>query len=295
MSVNYNSKFDLVFLTTFIDFSHVYTLIESVNNLEKEGEFLFIFVNQTDDKLDDAVCNFNHIEISSSRIGLSSARNLGIEFILNNNIIFNHIMFPDDDTVFEKDFIRKFAEIDFNKNYIIDTFILNSVDFYKVINKENGEHLGVENYQVAMSVNMIISYSSFLMVKYFDKQLGAGGKFGAGEDLDYYFRVCYLCGGFYYNNILFTRHPSPNSTYSNMSFNNLIKRFINYGNGTIFAFCKNRHYFNALICCIRAIFGGVYYLLKLDLRLSFAYLVAFFSRAIMFLSCVFFMKYTNNH
>lgn len=42
------------------------------------------------------------------------------------------------------------------------------------------------NYQNAMSVNMIIQYDHFIEIGFFDERMGVGAKYGAGEDGDFF-------------------------------------------------------------------------------------------------------------
>ncbi len=61
-----------------------------------------------------------------------------------------------------------------------------------------------------MSVNMIISFKTFLLVGLLDERLGAGAKYGGGEDVDYFIRSCYHSNeGFLYKKKYIVIIPLP--------------------------------------------------------------------------------------
>ena len=283
------NNYTLTFISTFIDSKLINELINSIIDNNKNNKILCLLVNQTNDNISIQNNSFSHfIEIKTTKRSLSSARNIAIKYILENDIKFEHLMFPDDDSTFTSDFFDNYNKfVSSNQNYLIDVYCKGTSILYKYNSRNDLSKLDYHNYDMAMSVNMIISFNTFCKVKYFDELLGVGAKYGAGEDADYYIKACKESNyGFIYLKSLFNYHPSHSTKHKSMSLNNLINKYINYGNGAIFMLCKHKMYKESLIICLRALGGSFFNLLKLEFKLSLVYFIAFFSRLYMFLKCI---------
>lgn len=287
--MEYHHSYNLVFISTFINRNNIDKLIGTVLESNHDLSIFFIIVNQTKTKLvlhSSPLIDF--YQINTERLSLSKARNVGINYLLKNSIHFKHIMFPDDDTSFSDIFFSKYKEyIKDEENYLIDVYCFGTDKLFKPNNFKNGDVLLRENHSSVMSVNMIINYRTFYLVGLFDERMGAGAKYGSGEDGDYYIRACDISmHGFIYNKMIFNFHPSSENKFLKMSLYQTIKTYVNYGNGAIFVLCKHKMYFVAFKICFLAIGGALISFCKLDMKLFVAYSTAFFSRLIMFLKCL---------
>ena len=289
--MKFNTKYDLVLTVTFINDQFINKFLDSIF-LNKNLNTLVIIVKQIDIalNLNDFGNNFTFIEINTNKCSSSSARNIAIDYLFVYNINFKHIMFPDDDSMFSELFFTNYLKtIEEEKDYIIEVFFENTGKLYKNNNFKNYQNLNTTHFMSVLCVNMLICYSTFFKNKYFDNRLGAGAQFGGGEDLDYYLRACKINNEkFNYISGIHCFHPAPNTRYSSLSFNQLIKRFNNYGKGTIFALYKNKLYFNAILIIFRALGGFIYSLLTFKIKLSIAYLASFYTRLFTLIKCFIF-------
>ena len=291
--MTYKSYLPLVFISTFIDRIKIDDLIDSVLSNNYTIHVLFIIINQTKTELILSNSIFiEFIQINTELISLSKARNMGIDYLIENDIKFSHIMFPDDDSTFSESFFSIYtAQIEKNSNYLIDVYSEGTVVLFKKNKYSHGDILSQDNFDAAMSVNMIVNYRTFSAVGFYDERIGVGAKYGAGEDTDYFIRACkFAKKGFIYNKMLFNFHPSSSNKFSTMQMFQIVKKYVNYGNGVVFMLCKHKMYFNAIYTCFKAIGGAIVSLFKLDIKLFVAFSVAFFSRTIMFIKCLIFAK-----
>lgn len=278
--------YNLVFISTFINQRNISNLIKSVVESNNQVKILFLIINQTLFKVllpDNQYIDWH--EVNSERLSLSRARNLGINYLLENNISFKYIMFPDDDTTFDKDFFSNFTEVIDNKqeNYLIDVFGENTKDLYFNNTKNDGDQIKTDKPKMIMSVNMLINYNTFCKVGLFDEKMGLGAEYGAGEDTDYFLRCVALSGSFIYTKKLWNYHPKYEDKHKALSLQQLAKKYSNYGRGVIFLYVKHRMYFSAFELCLSALGGALVAMLNLDFKLFIARLYAFFIRLITFI------------
>ncbi len=275
-------KFDLVFIATFQSLEHIFNLTETIK-LNSSLNLLTILVNQTGSFISISNTSFsNFVEINVNKNSLSFCRNVAIDFLLNNKIDFDHIMFPDDDTTFNLAFFHNFKYIvSINHNYLLDVYINGTSELYISNSLRDGSSVSKKQYHIAMSVNMIISKLYFDSVLFFDEKLGVGTSFGSAEDTDYFLRVVNLGTNFIYTKQLFNFHPSSKNKYKKFKLISLINRFINYGNGILYALCKHKMYLAGFLVCIRAIGGSLLSLLRFNLKLSIAYFISFLFRCVL--------------
>lgn len=270
-------------------------MLNSLLGNNRELNILVVFINQSGSFLNlennNSFITIN--ELMNERVSSSNARNIGIKYLLENKTEFAHIMFPDDDSTFPAEFFANYRNlIESDLNYLFDIYCEGTTYLYKRTDFKEGEILSRKNYFAAMSVNMIINFATFNMVGLLDERLGAGAKYGGGEDIDYFIRSC-DCNkkGFVYLKKIYCFHPSPDTRYSEMSLSSMITRFINYGNGTVFTLCKHEFFIAALRTCFRALGGFSLALFNFRLKLSIAYMVSFFSRLYFLVKCYLNQKY----
>jgi hypothetical protein len=284
-----NKLYDIVFVSTFIDRKNIDHLIWTVVDNNQILSIFFIIINQTKSELilpSSTLIDFH--QINTERLSLSKARNIGINYLMQNNIHFEHIMFPDDDTTFSDIFFNRYKDyISSNENYLIDVYCFGSNNLFKPLKHIEGEFLNKKNFDAAMSVNMIISYKTLMQVGIFDERLGVGADYGAGEDGDYYIRCCNYATKFIYTKQLFNYHPASKDLFRTLTLKQIINRYNSYGRGVVFMLCKHHLYGEALIVCIRAIGGAIKSIFTFDLKLFCAYIITFISRLRMLTFCYF--------
>lgn len=102
-----SKKYDLIFITTFVVNDLVENLVSSIIESNTKVNLLLLVVCQNGNLIDD--WNSENISVKtlsvSFMLSLSSARNLAIRYILENNIEASHVMFPDDDSTFDYSFL----------------------------------------------------------------------------------------------------------------------------------------------------------------------------------------------
>ena len=282
------NNYDLVMIVTCIDSKYIMHMINSVLINNNIVSTLIIFINQSDLVYNLGGSNSKTIikELKSNKISLSKARNIGINYLIINQLKFSHTMFPDDDSTFSESFFSNFKPQK-ERNYLIDVYGEGTERLFKKNRYHNGKVLGRYNYDAAMSVNMIINHKTFSLVGFFDERLGVGAKYGAGEDADYYIRACNVnLTGFIYNKHLFNFHPSSPNKFSKMKLSRVVDVYIKYGQGGIFTLCKHKMYKAALKSCFWAIGGAAMSLIKFNFKLFLAYIMAFFARTLMLINCI---------
>lgn len=282
-----NSRYDLVFAVTYIDQEHIGDLLRSVYDYNDSLSLLLVLVEQGGLTLDiDQYENSNiaikKIEVQEI-ISLSSARNYALGYLRENQISFEHIMFPDDDSTFNAVFFIKYKSIiEHDKCYLIDVFFLNTTNLYRPNSFRDLQTLNRKDYFSAMSVNLVICYSVFTLVGEFDEDMGVGATYGAAEDSDFYLR-CIDCGAdFYYTKQLFNYHPHYETKYKSMSTKKMCQRFKAYGMGVEYLYCKHKMYYSAIKLLFRAIGGSLLSLFSCNMSLSLAYMYSFYYRLIVF-------------
>jgi hypothetical protein len=275
------NRIDLIFITTFSNRKVANSLIESLSFCNKKVRLLVILVSQNGERIEFSDTDYTKfIQITiDTRVSLSNARNIAIRYLLENGIEANHYMFPDDDSLYDESFfLNYFNNIELNHCYLIDVYCTGTKELYKFNKGKNGQIVRSTDYEMVMSVNMVVDNNTFKFVGFFDEALGVGAKYGSGEDIDYFFRCIKICNSFLYNKVLNNFHPKALDKFRYMNFIDLKFRYFNYGKGMIFVFYKHDLFYDALKCTIRALGGSLVCLFKFDFRMSFIYFLTFFSR-----------------
>ena len=289
MNIPLNKFYDIVFITTFVDNEYISKYITSVIESNYKTNVLLIIICQKGLDIKNIESEYTTIvKIKVDNIiSISAARNLGINYILNNGIKAEYIMFPDDDSTYSKSFFENYQLIDKSNNYIIDVLCTGSNKLFIRQKCKDNSVLSSKNWNSACSVNLMIKFEYINHVGFFDINLGVGAKYGSAEDNDYYIRVSNI-SSFIYTKQLYNFHPSPSQTYKALTLKKLIFRFNNYGKGIIYCLCKHYKYKDALFVCIRSIGGGVIAFFKGNFKKSIAYFCSFYSRFTLL-----FLLYTN--
>ena len=273
--------YDVIFVTTFVDDKHIYDLIHSVINSNDRLNVLLIILCQNGYTLDTKSSGFVNIRLIciNEQVGLSAARNICLRYIRNNNIAYRYIMFPDDDSIFDKSFFSRFdKEVHGNTLIAVKGTQDKSTFFVKMPNKSVASK---NDFAKAISVNMIVESEIINQVGYFDERLGVGCYYGAGEDNDYFLR-CSTINSFAFSNNLWNYHPLQKRNID-LSVSQLKSRYKSYGRGVVYMLLKHSMTYQAVKMIFRGYFGAIVFLARLNVKMSYVYFIAANERLITFL------------
>lgn len=263
----------LIFATTCQNILYIEELYKSIIEGNKTLDLCVITLLQKGNKIKEELYKNNFTKFiflhTDNCYGLSKARNIIIDYIIDQNIKFDYIMFPDDDSTFDGSFFDNFCNSVFC-NSLISVYNQNTKIPYK-LDYKYFTYADVNSFKLAMSVNMIISYKTFINVGHFDENLGVGAKYGAGEDADYFIRCCNENNcGFNVVHKLYNFHPANTHKFKLMTLNALIKRYRTYSEGVIYLCIKHKLYGEAIKYIVRGIFGAMHALIFLNIKLFVA-------------------------
>ena len=283
--------YNLVMIVPFIKTLTVKDLIESLLGNNRRLSILLVLVDMSLES-DESIKSTNLLTIKriqlKNRESSSRSRNIGIMYVLQHNIMFEYLLFPDDDTTFDSSFFDLFEDV-IHGNTILNVLCRDSVIPYSNYKIKDGTLLEKRDVLFVGCVRLVLSKETFYKVGYFDEQLGIGAKYGAGEDGDYFLRAL-ACDEFYYTDKVYNFHPSPLLKYKKLKFRELVSRFNNYGKGLVYMLCKHKLYRESCEVCLRAVAGGGIALITGKWRLACAYWCSFFTRLSMLLSRTIFVK-----
>lgn len=279
---------ELIFVTTCNELESIFDLLESVKISNEEVKLLIVIVVQKGLYINVSPYQTPYtsiITINEKRsLSLSLARNIALSYISKNEIHYQYLMFPDDDSTYDELFFKRWSTSG-EGNRLINVKYSNSDGYFNFLKLPNKTHLTASHYKMSSSVNMIITRETILATGLFDERLGVGTLYGAGEDNDFFIRANKVAP-FTICTTLYNMHPSPQYKYDIMNLSQIVKRFNSYGRGVIFMLCKNDLKTEALLVCIRALGGSVISLLRFRLKLAIAYSCSFVSRIALFLKLV---------
>ena len=283
VDVDTNRYYNLIMVTTFVDDQCIYKLIKSIANNNKEIEVLLILIIQTV-PLNRELINTYALKINllivdtGKKLGISAARNIGIDYVKNNQLQFDFLMFPDDDTTFDNIFFRNFkTNIKQGNNYLIPIYNQGTFIPYKNYNLKNNTLLGKNGFKYAGAPSIIVGCNSLTDGILFDEDLGPGGKYCSSEDLDFYFKIENY-HKFIFINKIYNFHPSRNDKYEKMSYSEIIKRFRAYSFGYIYVMLKYKKYYPIFKILFTTFGASVLNLSKGNWKMCRAYLAQFFIR-----------------
>lgn len=273
-------NFDLIMVSTHQDDLNIFKLINSIGSNIKNIKVLLIVISQE--------CKINSISqnplldiifIDEVKMGLSKARNVALKYLLDSNISAEYIMFPDDDSSFDKNFFINFPSIlNSNKCYTTPIYNTGTKDLYFGKKTEENKLIAPADYKLVGSPNQIILYNSLKKDIVFNEDLGVGAKYGSSEDLDLFLNL-YLKGNlFVFTNKLYNFHPKKVAAYENVTIFAIINRFRGYSSGFAFVIFKYKLFRFIPEYLIRTLAAFIIFAIKLNFKLSLAYLVQFFLR-----------------
>lgn len=279
------NQFELVFVTTCNNLLSIYNLLESVSRGNQGVKLLIVVVCQRGLHLNSREYQTAYTQITTIEnaggLSLSSARNIALRNIQEEQVGYNYLMFPDDDSTYDSHFFERWNDAE-EGNKLIHVRFADKDGYFNFLKLPEGSRIASSQYPMASSVNMIIDKPTVDRVGLFDERLGVGAVYGAGEDSDYFIRSnniapFRICTG------LYNMHPSPQHKYSCLSLNQTVKRFNRYGRGMIFTLCKNHMKWGAFKLCVRALGGIAVSISRFRFKLAIAYFLSFFSRTILLL------------
>ena len=235
--------YNLVMIVPFMKTQVVNDLINSLLESNKRYSILLVLVDMSLEKdgliEGSGVLTIKKISLNN-KVSSSRSRNIGIEYIVNHNVQFDYLLFPDDDTTFDSSFFDLYESV-IQGNTILNVLCRDTKETYSNYNIADGALLKKKDVLFVGCVRLVLSKDTFYKVGYFDEQLGIGAKYGAGEDGDYFLRALEY-DEFHYTAKVYNFHPSPSLKYSKLKFKELILRFNNYGRGLVYMLCKHKLY-----------------------------------------------------
>ena len=218
-------------------YNDIYLLMESLQKQTYKNFELIIVDQNKNDKVKEIVDKYigkiNVKYIKSDKLGLSYNRNLGIN-IANGEII----GFPDDDCIYEINTLEKVVKF-FNENsnykiYSCKTMDLNKVDAFKKMYNGNCDINSLNVLDTITSITFFVNFGKQNYAK-FDENLGVGGTFGSGEEIDYILDLLSkgYKGKYFGEDVIY--HPAKKHSKSKEKYH----RDYNYGRG-FGALCKKQ-------------------------------------------------------
>ncbi len=266
---------DLLFISTGSDAKLLKSLIASISGNTEGVKVYLLIVNQGPSFKFENKDPFLEIQIleHGAQISLSAARNIALKQLFKEEVRAKHLMFPDDDTSFRKDFFLNYSSLSAKAAYLA-----------KIINTEDGKDYRKYPQQKlcgrkelipwVASVSLVLPYKIVCEIGFFDPKLGVGAKWGSSEDLDYFLRAsqkvefCFLPD-------LKTCHPSRFGKYWQMKPSQIRNRFKAYTDGYLAVYYRYDLESKLGLFATRALGGAFISLLKLKPQIAMQYLWLF--------------------
>jgi hypothetical protein len=267
--------YNLVLITTFQNFDNIGNLLASLKKNQDLNVFC-VLVNQTDEEIKD----IKYIkQLFSEKTSLSHARNIGLQYLKDNNIEYQHIMFPDDDAFFDEYFFENYKNIvQANKNYLINVMSLDMNEWVYGLKKIKNSTVKKSNFDAAISFNMLIAKRTIDKAGFFDEYLGLGTENFAGEDTDFFLRIYEQNDCFEMAKSLTIIHPSNKDKINTSTVKSLKDKAKKYSKGLIFVLKK--HKISTFYVCFKAFLGFFYHLLTFNFKTSLSYFNSFVYRVV---------------
>ncbi len=215
-----------------------------------------------------SISTLNH----GDQLSLSAARNLGLDYAGQHQLQARHLMFPDDDSTFDRSFFEAYQKITTaGQAYLGRVVGEEDGRDYKKYPRQEQLRGKEELLAFVASVSLIIPLPVVKAVGHFDEKLGAGARWASSEDLDYYLRCCQH-SDFIYRRELRNFHPSRFGKYDNMDTQALKKRFASYTDGYLYVMFRHGLERRAALLPLRAIAGAVVSALRGSFRVVPIYL-----------------------
>ena len=274
------SNYDLIFLTTHQNDDHINKLIDSIDTNIINTKILVIIVSQECDIEFNSNNELLRIAvIKTLKMSLSNARNIALDYLCQNSISSEYIMFPDDDSSFDQIFFKNFFTIlNSNKNYITPIYKEGTKELYFGKKTKENRIIAPNDHQLIGSPNQIILYDSLKSEIKFDEKLGVGAKFGSSEDFDLFLKLHQKANEFLFTNQLYSYHPAKVAAYKNVKLADIVNRFENYSSGFAYVIFKYKLFSLIPEYLFRTFAAFIIFGLKFNFKLSIAYFVQFFIR-----------------
>lgn len=270
---------NLIFITTFINIEKIEILLHSLacNNSIKL-KVILVAQNGISIDIDRYESDYNSFSVIQclNQMSLSKARNMGIDYVLSNEIEADYVMFPDDDSSFDLTFFERFIACTSNGTpLIIDVCNENSKDKYIKHTLKDGAILYRKHYYAVGSTNMIIPFDLFVSTGHFDEQMGVGAQYGAGEDGDYFIRSLKCVGQFVYSSKLYNFHPKAEVKYNELTYSQTVYRYKSYGVGVAYLFHKHKMHSDSFLLCVKALVASLIHLVRFNFKMAAVCFCAF--------------------
>jgi hypothetical protein len=278
------TSYNLILITTHQDRLHITKLIDSIDNNIKNIRVLLIVVSQNCHVIYSPKSElFSIYFITEVRMGLSKARNIGLNFLKESKITSEYIMFPDDDSSFDKQFFLNFPSIiGSNRSFITPIYIEGGKDLYmgKLFNNNS---LVKENMHFMVgSPNQVLQYNEFKDEIFFNEHLGVGAKYGSCEDIDLFIRLNKLGVSFFFTSLIYSFHPAKRNKIDR-PFIEVLNRYKSYSYGFVYVVKKYRKFTFLPYFFLRPLGAAVIKFFSFDFEMSLIYLrVLLFRMKILF-------------
>ena len=194
-------------------------LFTSIYGQHVNNEIKIYFVDQNRDDRNGAVIekwskHFEIVFISDLGVGLSRARNVGLDALYSHDLSNREVvLFPDDDCVFYKDFFSKISVYLRDENIHGVFFRVYDVDQpdleLSYTKRLSPQRLDIQN--VFASITSINFVHTLQEVIRFDEDFGLGGKFNSSEEILYISELLNAGFNFQYIDEVKILHPSLDS------------------------------------------------------------------------------------
>lgn len=284
--------YDIIMVTTFVDDDYIDGLLRSVIENNHTLDVMLVVVDQMGGpalrKSDNLKVHIECLRVEGP-LALSRARNVALEYITRSGIKASHIMFPDDDVTFDRQFFDHLKNIVRpDMSYMIVIYNEGTNDYFKPIPAKDGKRLKPKHFEYSSSVNMIITQDACDKAGGFDEMLGVGAQYGSSEDADFFIRISKYAP-FVFTNKLYVFHPSKKSLFAEIPFKALIKKYTSYSKGHIYLVYRHHMYWLAPKSVVRAIGASIHFLLRLQLKRSLVQFLTAMAR--LRYSCEFLLRY----
>ena len=290
-------NFDLIMVTTHQDDKNIFKLINSIDDNIININVLLLVLSQ-DCKIiySPKSALLSIVFIDECKMGLSKARNIGLNYLSDNEFSAEYITFPDDDSSFDSHFFSKFAYIqNSNRCFITPIYDNGTKNIYIGKTTDKDIRLNKSNIRLVGSPNQIVLFNKLKDRLFFDEKLGVGALYGSSEDMDLFVRLLNDGECFFYTNELYSYHPKKVAAYQDTKFKSIVNRFRNYSAGFAYLIFRHRLYSFIPQYLIRTLVAFIIFFIRLQFKLSAAYLFQFFIRVAILWKFLFNKNLYQNH
>jgi hypothetical protein len=260
---------DLILITTFIDDEHIADLLRSVVASNRVLDVLLVVVNQLDLPLcvDRSNPRVRIVEICPHRrLSLSEARNLALDWLEQSGESGQHVMFPDDDSTFDREFFDAWREVvRHGQSYVMLIYNRGTREPFRAFPLPEGRRMGRGDFRYALSVNLIIAAATLARTGRFDERLGVGAEYGGGEDYDFYLRVC-RHASFVFTRRLHNFHPATRSQFADLPLHRLLERYRSYSRAYMYLILLHGLYLEIPRSVLRAFLASAWCLATFQVK-----------------------------